>query len=64
MNRPDGIVDRLIDQTTGRPATPGDADAIFEYFRNENAPEPRDEELPGLELKKGEDSPISTELIF
>ena len=36
INRPDGIVDRLIDRSTGRPATPGDPNAIFEYFRAEN----------------------------
>ncbi|NKB33400.1 MAG: PBP1A family penicillin-binding protein [Pseudomonadales bacterium] len=64
MSRPDGIVDRLIDKTTGEPATPGDPNAIFEYFRSENAPEPVDTQLPGLEIDEEEEEELSTETIF
>lgn len=38
MMRPDGLVDRLIDKSTGEFATPGDPNAEFEFFRVENAP--------------------------
>ena len=64
MSRPDGIVDRLIDKTTGEPATPGDPNAIFEYFRDENAPEPLDTQLPGLEIDETSEEELSTEIIF
>ncbi len=63
INRPDGIVDRLIDRSTGRPATPGDPNAIFEYFRAENAPKPIAELIPGLEIEESSQT-ISTETIF
>jgi penicillin-binding protein 1A len=36
--KPDGIVDRLINQKSGEAATPGDSGSIFEFFRVENAP--------------------------
>ena len=64
MSRPDGIVDRLIDETSGEPATPGDPNAIFEYFRSENAPEPIDPQLPGLEIDEEDEEELSTEIIF
>ena len=64
MSRPDGIVDRLIDETSGEPATPGDPNAIFEYFRSENAPEPIDTQLPGLEIDEEDEEELSTEIIF
>lgn len=64
MSRPDGIVDRLIDETTGEPATPGESNAIFEYFRSENAPAPVDTQLPGLEIDEEEEDELSTETIF
>jgi len=38
MERPDGIEDRLINKETGEPALPGSPNAIFEFFRSENAP--------------------------
>ena len=38
MRRPDGIEDRLIDRETGEPALPGSSNAVFEFFRSENAP--------------------------
>ncbi len=64
MNRPDGIVDRLIDEDTGELATPGDPNAAFEYFRAEHAPEPLGEQLPGVELDEEEEESLSTETIF
>ncbi|MCG8412754.1 MAG: transglycosylase domain-containing protein, partial [Pseudomonadales bacterium] len=64
MNRPDGIVDRLIDKETGELATPGDPNSIFEYFREELAPEPLDTQLPILEVDEEEGEEISTETIF
>lgn len=64
MNRPDGIVDLLIDKTTGALATPGDANADFEYFRIENAPGSSDAQLPGVELSEEETQELSTETIF
>ena len=63
ISRPDGIVDRLIDRSTGKPATPGDSNAVFEYFRTENAPELVTEPIPGLNLQEGSQT-ISTETIF
>ena len=64
MNRPDGIVDRLIDKTTGKLATPGDPNAIFEYFRIENAPGSLEPQLPGIEIDEADSQPLSTETIF
>lgn len=64
MNRPDGIVDRLIDRDTGEPATPGEANTMFEYFRNENAPDTPATNLPGAELPDETDEELSTETIF
>ena len=64
MNRPDGIVDLLIDKTTGALATPGDPNADFEYFRTENARGSTDAQLPGVELNEEETEELSTETIF
>ena len=64
MSRPDGIVDRLIDEISGQPATPGDPNVIFEYFRSENAPETIDTQLPGLEINEEDEEELSTEIIF
>lgn len=64
MSRPDGIVDRLIDQSTGEPATPGDPNAIFEYFLSEHAPAVIDTQLPGLEINEEDEEELSTETIF
>ncbi len=64
MDRPDGIVDRLIDKTTGEPATPGDPDSMFEYYREELAPEPVGSALPILEVDEDEAEEVSTETIF
>ena len=63
MSRPDGIVDLLIDQISGNPTTPGDPNAVFEYFRSENAPALVPETMPGVEIEE-EMNTISTETIF
>ncbi|MEX2470291.1 MAG: transglycosylase domain-containing protein [Pseudohongiellaceae bacterium] len=64
MKRPDGIVDRLIDETTGAPATPGDPNAVFEYFRSETAPGVAQPARPGSERIEGEKEELSTETLF
>jgi penicillin-binding protein 1A len=64
MKRPDGIVDLLIDKTTGEAATPGETNAVFEYFRTENAPQTPDSQLPGVKLNEEETEELSTETIF
>jgi len=63
MSRPDGIVDRLINKTTGAPATPGEPDTIFEYFRTENAPTDG-ALLPSIDGANEESEELSTETIF
>lgn len=64
MKRPDGIEDRLINKTTGAPATPGEPDTIFEYFRTENAPSADGALLPGIDPAGEENDELSTETIF
>ncbi|GAB5499232.1 MAG: penicillin-binding protein 1A [Pseudohongiellaceae bacterium] len=64
MSRPDGVVDRLIDKDTGAPATPGDPNAVFEYFREENAPGNADPGLPGSDRPEEAGEELSTETIF
>jgi hypothetical protein len=56
-------VDRLINENTGAPAVPGDQNAMFEYFRTENAPEPLGANLRSLEESEEEEE-LSTETIF
>ncbi|MFN3162997.1 MAG: penicillin-binding transpeptidase domain-containing protein, partial [Pseudohongiellaceae bacterium] len=60
MGRPDGVVDRLIDRDTGAPATPGDPNAVFEYFREENAPGSADPGLPGSDRPEEAGEELST----
>ncbi|PCH59140.1 MAG: hypothetical protein COC19_07555 [SAR86 cluster bacterium] len=65
MQRPDGLVDRLIDKTTGALATPGDANTIFEYFRIENAPQPLpDTQTPSNSTENQGEEELSTEILF
>ena len=64
MDRPDGIVDRLIDRTTGKLAIPGDPNTVFEYFRRENAPGMGDQTLPGNDADDEGSEELSTETIF
>ena len=64
LSRPDGIVDRLIDRDSGAPATPGDPNAVFEYFLAENAPETGAAPVAGAETSTDDQRPLSTETIF
>ena len=64
LRRPDGIVDRLVNQDTGTPALPGEPDAVFEYFLAENAPEVSAGPATGSEADAGEQQPLSTENDF
>lgn len=64
MNRPDGLVDQLINIETGEPATPGDANTMFEVFRLENAPNSGAANLPGNEQDEDELEEVLTETIF
>lgn len=64
MKRPDGIEDRLINKTTGAPATPGEPDTMFEYFRTENAPSSDGALLPSIDPAGEENEELSTETIF
>jgi len=57
--KPDGIVDRLINQKSGEVATPGDAGSIFEFFRVENAPDGQSDTEEN-DLKES----ITTETLF
>jgi penicillin-binding protein 1A len=38
MKRPTGLITARINPVTGKLASPEDSNAIFEIFRNENAP--------------------------
>lgn len=64
MNRPEGIVDRLVNKATGQLATPGQPGTMFEYFREELAPEPLAPQMPGAESNEEETRELSTETIF
>lgn len=64
MNRPEGIVDRLVNKSTGELATPGQPDTMFEYFREEFAPEPLAPQMPGIDIDQDESEELSTETIF
>ncbi|MDB3991898.1 PBP1A family penicillin-binding protein [Gammaproteobacteria bacterium] len=63
LERPNGIVDRLINENTGAPAIPGDQNAMFEYFRTENAPNLPNTDSPSIEESEVEEE-LSTETIF
>jgi penicillin-binding protein 1A len=64
MSRPDGLVDQLINIETGEPATPGDANAIFEVFRLENAPNTGALDLQGIDSGEDDTDEVLTETIF
>jgi penicillin-binding protein 1A len=57
--KPDGIVDRLINQKSGEVATPGDSGSMFEFFRVENAPNGKSDTEEN-DLKES----ITTETLF
>ncbi len=55
---PAGIASVRIDPQTGRLAGAGDGEAIFEYFREENVPEPADSDRGEVPGKTGTDDLI------
>ena len=69
VDRPTGLVDRLIDRDTGEIARPGQSNTMFEVFLEESAPSPssrnNNQETECDELLEGdcEDS-LSTEILF
>ena len=63
MARPEGLVDRLVEKTTGRLARAGEPNSMFEYFREENAPQLPDNQSPGND-PNSEDTEVSIETIF
>lgn len=63
LERPEGIVDRLIDKTTGNLARPGQANTMFELFMQENAPSEMTESRSPLPSRSVEEMP-SIETIF
>lgn len=64
LDRPDGLVDRLIDKTTGRPARPGESNTMFEVFRAENAPALPEGQLPGVNVERESEEQLSLEILF
>lgn len=64
MTRPDGLVDRLVDRTTGQVARPGQANTMFEVFLAENAPASgTGNAQPARGSQRAEDD-LSTEILF
>jgi penicillin-binding protein 1A len=61
MERPDGVEDRLINKETGEPALPGSPDAVFEFFRSENAPSAQPRTTTDSTTKE---EAVATETIF
>ena len=64
MDRPDGLVDRLVDRTTGQLAQPGAANTMFEYFRVESAPSLPEGQLNGANPDTRTPDSISIETLF
>jgi len=66
MERPDGIVDRLVDKQTGRSARPGQANTMFELFMEENAPTESNSRQPRTnnENTRNSDDIPSIEILF
>ncbi len=62
MPRPDGVVDRLIDRSTGQSARPGQANTMFEIFLVENAPSQA--VLPNRPVSRDSNETLSTEILF
>lgn len=61
MERPDGVEDRLINKETGEPALPGSPNAVFEFFRSENAPSAQPRTTTDSTTKE---EAVATETIF
>ncbi|MEX2131607.1 MAG: PBP1A family penicillin-binding protein [Pseudohongiellaceae bacterium] len=64
MLRPDGLVDRLIDINTGKPAKPGESNTMFEFFRSEDAPALPEGQNPDRNNETDAEEPVSLETLF
>lgn len=64
LDRPDGIVDRLIDKQTGKLARPGQPNTMFELFMQENAPTEMESRSTSPSQNQGSDEVPSIEIIF
>lgn len=62
MERPDGLVDRLVDKQTGNSARPEQANTMFEVFMAENAPSDAESRRPTS--SRGNTDLPSIEIIF
>jgi len=62
MTRPNGLVDRLIDRSTGQSARPGQDNTMFEVFLVENAP--AETITPIVRPNRNSNETLSTEIIF
>jgi len=62
MSRPNGLVDRLIDRSTGQSARPGQNNTMFEVFLVENAP--AEAITPVIRPNRNSNQTLSTEIIF
>ncbi|HKK56975.1 MAG TPA: peptidase, partial [Marinobacter sp.] len=63
MPRPNGIVNVRIDPDTGKRARPGQAGAMFEIFREEEAPPPLDPDNDSSESRdNGGDDDLSRQI--
>ncbi|WP_281646087.1 penicillin-binding protein 1A [Parendozoicomonas sp. Alg238-R29] len=61
LPQPEGMVTMKINPSNGKPASPGEKDAIFEVFRAENAPKA---DLIEQESKSGEEESFNPSDIF
>ena len=62
MPRPNGLVDRLIDRSTGQSARPGQDNTMFEVFLEENAP--AQAISPIVRPNRNSNETLSTEILF
>ncbi|MGI9250834.1 MAG: penicillin-binding protein 1A [Pseudohongiellaceae bacterium] len=62
--RPGGVVDRLINKSTGQLATPGEPDTMFELFLVENDPGGDQPLTPSIDPEDDDSEELSTETIF
>ncbi len=64
MSRPDGIVDRLVNKSTGKFASPGEPNTMFELFRAEDAPALQEGQRSSNNADPDDAEEISIETLF
>jgi penicillin-binding protein 1A len=66
LERPDGLVDRLVEKQTGRSARPDQANTMFELFMEENDPteSQRAAVRPSPNAQPARDEEPTIEIIF